>query len=76
MNKPYYVQSELVRGERRQYWVEDRRIPVRVGPGHSNNRIASKYTSNKRTAEKQCDQLNALAEQAEHEHNNVYPGPM
>lgn len=49
---PFYVQSEHVRGERRQYWVEDSRTELRY------RRPVTNLTSNKSTAEKQSDRLN------------------
>jgi len=47
----YFVQSEQVRGEPRFYWVADR-----LAPNDSDQ--VSRSTTSKRTAERQCEQMN------------------
>ena len=51
----YVVQSEQVRGERRSYWIEKHSItglPWRAP-------IIEDFGTNKRKAERRCDELNA-----------------
>lgn len=48
----FYVQSGQVRGERRSYWIEER-INFR------RRRCVEDFGTNKRRAEKRCEELNA-----------------
>jgi hypothetical protein len=57
------VQSELIRGEPRVYWVEDAKR-ARVLSNRINTR-ASEYTNDKRTAQRWCDALNREGAPAE-----------
>lgn len=57
MSTIYRVQSEQVRGERRSYWIEKRSSG---GAFYRRPTIVQDFGTNKRAAEKRCDELNAL----------------
>lgn len=50
----YVVQSELVRGEQRAYWIEPRPVSL-----HGRPPVVEEFGTNKRKAHKRCDELNA-----------------
>lgn len=52
----YIVQTEHIRGEPRIYWVEDTRKKYGKGYGQ-----ATDHTTDKRKAERWCDDLNDAA---------------
>ena len=51
----FTVQSEIVRGDRRQYWVEDSRTDLKY------RRSVTELTTDKRTADRWCKKLNQEA---------------
>lgn len=53
MEPRYYVQSELVRGEPRMYWVADRH-----NKSFGDHKRVSEYTKDKRSAERWCEKMN------------------
>ncbi len=55
----YMVQSEHVRGERRVYYVIDRQAYENRTDRYSSSGVAcTRATTDRRTAERQCDKLN------------------
>lgn len=52
-DRKYYVQSAQVRGERRSYWIESRGRYFGRNP-----ECVQDFGTNKRAAEKRCDELN------------------
>ena len=58
----YYVQSSQVRGEPRLYWIEARRKGGSFRFGR-HTPVIEDFGTNRRKAEKRCEELNATLEQ-------------
>jgi hypothetical protein len=55
LTERYVVQSEQVRGERRSYWIEKHSVAGMQWRAP----IVEDFGTNKRKAERRCDELNA-----------------